>query len=220
MQKITSTILLFSLAFLLTSCTSRRSAVLQDTTCDAPCWRNIEIGKTDVQQTIELLNRMPDVEHNSIQQGKKIHTPNMEVVEASFLNSKESHLEVTFVEEKASGITFNYSKNISLADAIKKYGEPKIVILYAIQGDPAVYLIVDFLYPDAGICLHHQYQGLSVKIPKSYKLKGSLNIANIYYVDPSIPDGQVTYGCLTGSDEIQLDPNKQNWNGFVEYPVP
>lgn len=218
-HKVFTLILVFLVSFLITSCASKGSAVLQDTNCPVPCWRNIEVGRTGIESTIQLLNQMPDVEPGSIRQGKK---PNslVEVVTASFIDKKEISLEITFQDEKVVSIYFSYLDDILLSDAIKKYGEPKYIYPSALKGDPTVYLTVNFLYPDLGICLHHQNKGLILKLPETYKVNESTNISRIYYVDPSLPQGQIKYGCLSGSTERELEINKVDWKGFMEYPIP
>ncbi|MCM1566089.1 MAG: hypothetical protein NC238_09135 [Dehalobacter sp.] len=218
-HKTSITFLVLLVAFLITSCSGKESAVIQDTTCKAPCWRNIEIGKTRIEPTIKLLNQMPDVETSSIRRGKNPQTL-VEVVSASFINDKETGLEITFENEKVASIYFSYAEDISLADAITKFGEPKYIYPSALGGDPTVYLTVKFLYLDLGVCLHHQNKGLILKLPKTYKINGSANITGIYYVDPSLPQGQMRYGCLSGSNESDIELNRLEWKGFAEYPVP
>lgn len=218
-HKASTAFLVLLMAFLITACSGKGSAVLQDTTCKAPCWRNIEVGKTGIEPTIRLLKQMPDVDTSSIGEGKNPQTL-VEVVAAGFINDKETSLEITFQNEKAVSIYFSYEEDISLADAITKFGEPKYIYPSALQGDPTVYLTVNFLYPDLGVCLHHQNKGLILKLPKTYKINGSANISRIYYVDPSLPEGQIKYGCLSGSTESDIDFNRVEWKGFADYPIP
>jgi hypothetical protein len=218
-HKISSAFLVLLMTCMITSCSGKVSSVLKDTTCKAPCWRNIEVGKTGIKPTIQLLNQMSDVETSSIRQGKNPKTL-VEVVTASFINDKETSLEITFQNEKVASIYFSYSDDISLSDAITKFGEPKYIYPSALKGDPTVYLTVNFLYPDLGVCLHHQNKGPILKLTKTYKINGSANISTIYYVDSSLPQGQVKYGCLSGSNESDIEKNKVEWKGFAEYPIP
>lgn len=218
-HKTSTALLVLLMASLITSCSGKGSAVLQDTTCKAPCWRNIEVGKTGIEPTIQLLNQMPDVETSSIRQGKNPQTL-VEVVSASFINDKETSLEITFKNEKVASIYFSYAEDISLADAITKFGEPKYIYPSALKGDPTVYLTVNFLYPDLDVCLHHQNKDLILNSPKTYKINGSANISRIYYVDPSLAQGQKKYGCLSGSNDSDIDLNRVEWKGFAEYPIP
>ena len=197
----------------LTACTEKVSEVLQDTTCSAPCWHNIEVGRTDFDQTINLLNQVPELEPSSIRRGK-------EGISAGFQNSKELSLQIFFNEEKAAAIRFSYEEDIPLSDAIKKFGEPKYLYPSAIKGDPLVYLTVQFLYPDEGICLLHEHRGLIFQIPKIYGITRATNITQVYYVDPALPNGQIDYGCFTGGNENDLNSEKQDWKGFSDYAIP
>jgi hypothetical protein len=209
---------IFIMTLLVTSCSGEVSAVLQDDTCKAPCWRNIEMGKTGIEQTIELLNQMPDIDPNSIRQGKNPQT-GVEGISAGFL-SDDSNLEIRILNDELVSIYFSFEKNISLADAIKKFGAPTFIYPTAISGDPFAYLTVDFWYPELGVCLHHANKKLVVTIPRKYRINGGTNITQIYYVDPTLPQGQLTYGCLFGGNENEMDSIRQEWKGYAEYPIP
>jgi hypothetical protein len=218
-QKTSTVISVLLMAFLIASCSGKESVVIEDSTCEVPCWRNILVGKTEIASTKKLLRQMPDVETDSIRQGKNPHTL-VEVITASFVNDKETSLEITFVHEKVASIYFSYAEDISLSDAITKFGEPRYIYPSALTGDPTVYLTVEFLYPELGVCIHHQNKRLLLQSPKTYNINGSANISRIYYVDPSLPQGQLTYGCLSGSKESDIEIKKVEWKGFAEYPIP
>lgn len=203
----------------LTACTSKTSVVLQDTSCSAPCWHNIEVGKTNIDQAINLLEQVPEIEPSSIRRGKNYQTM-IEGISAGFQNSKELSLQIFFIEAKAAAIRFSYEEDISLSDAIKKFGEPKYVFANALKGDPTVYLTTKFYYPDQGVCLLHEHRGLILQIPKTYRINKSTNITEINYVDPALPNGQIDYGCFTGGNENDLKERKQDWKGFSEYIIP
>lgn len=212
-------VIILCLAWGITSCSGKKSAVLQDSTCEAPCWRKIEVGKTGIEQAIQLLNQMPDVDHSSIRRGTNPQTL-IEGVSAAFIENKESSLRIVAEGGKVVSISFSFDEDISLTHAIKKFGEPEYVFPFALKGDPAVYLTVGFWYPDQGVCLHHQNRNLILKLPEAYRIKGTRNITEIFYVDPSLPQGQIKYGCLTGGDEEEVETKKQEWKGFIEYPIP
>lgn len=207
------------MAFLLGSCSNKTSAVIQDTTCKAPCWRGIEVGKTGIEETLQLLKQMPDIETSTIGRGKEPKTLR-EVVWAGFINKKETGLYIAFQGEVVVSIDFLYDEDISLRDAITKFGEPKYVYPFALKGDPAVYLTVMFLYPDTGVCLLHQNRGLILRIPETYRISGSTNITTIYYVDPSLPQGQIKTGCFYGGDEREIEAKEIDWKGYARYPIP
>lgn len=207
------------LLFGLSACTDKESAVLQDTSCAAPCWHNIQVGKTEIDQAIYLMSQVPDLDQNSIERGINYQLLD-ERVSARFRNNKESWLEIIFKDEKAVAIYFILDEEISLSDAITKFGEPKYVFTYALKGDPLVYLTTQFLYPDQGVCLFHQNMGIILQIPETYRITKSTGITEIYYVDPALSNGQINYGCFTGSDGNDLKLKRQDWKGFTNYSIP
>lgn len=204
---------------LIPSCSRKGSAVLEDVSCEAPCWRNIEIGKTGIEETVNLLNKMPDIDPNTIGWGTNYQT-GLEVVSAGFINSKETSLKITFEDGKAVAIYFSYRQEVSLAEVIRKFGSPSYFYPSALAGDPLVYFTVKFDFPEIGVCLHHEYQGWMVKVPTKYRIGGNTKISRIYFVDPALPHGQIMYGCLYGGDEFELDAMKQEWKGFGDYQIP
>ena len=212
-------IILLTLLIGMTACTGKTSAVLQDTSCAAPCWHNIEIGETNIDQAINLLMQVPELDPSSIKRGKNYQTL-VEGVSAGFENSRESSMQIFFLEEKAAAMIFFYEDDISLSDAIKKFGEPEYLYPSAIKGDPFVYLTAQFLYPDQGVCLLHEHKGLILQIPETYRITKATNITRIYFVDPALPNGQIAYGCFTGGNENDLNSEMQEWKGFAEYTIP
>jgi len=161
---------------------------------------------------------MPDVDPKTIRQGKNPQT-GIEGISAGFVNGR-SNLELSFQNGKVFSMFFQFEKNISLADAIKKFGTPSYIYPTALSGDPFAYLTIDFWYPDLGICLHHQNKRMTINIPTKYRISERTNISQIYYIDPSLPQGQIKFGCLSGSDRSDLDLIRQEWKGFAQYPIP
>ena len=57
---------------MLTYCSRKPSVILNDTSCKAPCWHNIEFGKADIDQAINLLSQVPELKSQLNQKREKL----------------------------------------------------------------------------------------------------------------------------------------------------
>ena len=145
-RKITPLMLILFCALVLTACSGKRSVVLDSPTCGSHCWRNITLGETDANQTVQLLQLMADVDPQSISHFRRWQG-NTEMVAASFLGTKESWMEITFLEGKAAVIYFYFQEDAPLGAIIRKFGEPKYIWPRATEGDPVYLSDIYFLLP-------------------------------------------------------------------------
>jgi hypothetical protein len=54
---------------LLASCSRTPSSVLDDLTCDVPCWKGIVVGETSKDEAIEILKQIPEIQKETLQLG-------------------------------------------------------------------------------------------------------------------------------------------------------
>jgi hypothetical protein len=208
----------FFCALLLTACSGKKSVLMNDTTCDAPCWRNIRLGETDAVQAMHLLQQMEDVDPKSIKHWVRVQE-NAEGVGASFLGTKESWITITF-EDKAVAMYFYFLDDIPLGQIIRKFGEPKFIWPFAVEGDPFTRLTSYFFYPEQGICLFHEYSGIVLGKPESFRATRATRIDQIWYVDPSIAPDWLKESCITVGRKIGSGSAGQEWEGYKAYPIP
>ncbi len=208
-------ILLLSMA---ASCSRAPSVVLEDNTCNAPCWRTIEVGKTSQAEVLDVIAKMPDIQEDSIQQ-EKTFLPMMEdAVYWKFKGTAELNADISFHDHTAVMITFNFSRPVRLQDFIQKFGEPSSVYITSSQG-PGVYLTVNLIFPNKGICLFHQPKLLPSQNPKEYAITPATQINDVYYIDPTFQNGQLKIGCLRGLEADEFSTGVQEWAGYKKYVV-
>jgi hypothetical protein len=51
---------------LLASCSRLPSSILDDMTCDAPCWQGIVVGETSKDEALQIIEQMPEVQKETI----------------------------------------------------------------------------------------------------------------------------------------------------------
>lgn len=202
----------------LASCSKAPSVVLADNTCEAPCWRGIEVGKTTQEEVLNAISLMSDIQQSTINHQTSFVPMVEEIIYWNFQGVAEINGDLSFHDQTAVMITFNYDQPIMLGEFIQKSGEPSFVYITSSQG-PGVYLTVDLIYPIKGICLSHQPRLLPLQNPDQYSFTPQLKIHSVSYIDPAIENGHLTIGCLRGVDSREYQSIVQNWNGYLEYKV-
>jgi len=206
-------------AIVLTACSGNKSVVLDSPTCGTHCWRNITLGRTDIDQATQLLQQMADVDPQSVNRFRK-DLVNEEGINASFLGEKEGWIEIIFVEGKAAVMSFYYFEDIPIDAVIRKFGEPKYIDPSALRGDPFTYLTSLFYYPEQGICLFHEYPGVVLGKPKTFLATRATKIRRIWFVDPSISPSQLDNSCISEGQKMESGSVGQEWEGYKAYPIP
>lgn len=218
MKQIKSVLPFFLLLAILVSCSRTPSVILEDNTCDVPCWRSIEVGKTTQKEAINIVAKMPDIQEDSIVQ-EKTYLPMMEdAVYWKFQGVAEFNADISFHNHTVVMLSFNFAHPIGLKDFIREFGEPSFVYITSSQG-PGVYLIVNLIYPDKGICLFHEPKWFLLQIPNEYEITPATQINDVYYIDPAIQSGQLKIGCLRGLESDEYNMGVQEWSGYKKYNI-
>jgi hypothetical protein len=198
------------------------SAVLSDTSCQAPCWRNITMGM-DEKQAISLLRGMGDIQQSTLKISQYKNDYFDEVVDWAFWGRQESRGEMLFRDSKVAMITFDergytfenqiFSNGIPLSGLIRKNNAPSQVRT-SIGAIELTYINIIFLYADKGVCFTHTPSWPFYDPNMStYHIGGSLKIQDIYYYDPKINMDKLNIGCVPQIDDYHL----QKWKGYGDY---
>jgi hypothetical protein len=196
------------------SCSRRPSTFLDVTDCQAPCWRGISIG-TNQENVLRLLKQMPDVNPDTIIT-EKDNTPMMEIgIKWTFRNNRD-HGTILLHNNKVTEIFFPSDNQMLLSDFTKEFGNPDLIYLDKEILD-GVYITVNFLYIQKGICLTNEPFFLPFYNPSKVSIGSTSKIKRIYYADPSIPEWQLKIGCLRGMESDVYNFHVQNWTGYGTY---
>ena len=221
MTRLKSKIIFLFVILISSSCSRNSSVIIDDTSCEAPCWRGVIPGISTIQEVKPLPNSMSDVLVDTIMEIEGSKNPFLEKgVVWRFTGVDESLGEVYFQDEKVTRINFSIEKPLILSDLITKFGEPTLILIQSTEGDPSIYLTIDIIYIEKGICLSSQPSFFATfENPETYRIKPSTKIGNVSYIDPSLPNGQIISGCLAGLNEKTYQEIQQQWAGYAPYKV-
>ncbi len=203
---------------ILVSCSGKPSVVLDDGTCIAPCWSNISPGETNKRVALNIVKQMGFIQQESIKEQQTFLPMIEEMVYWKFQGVKELNGDFSSHDDKVVMISFNFKEKIALRDFFKKNGDPDYVYIFLSKG-PGAFLTVKFIYEEEGICLSHQPSLLPFQDPKEYPVRDTTSIGELFYIDPSIENGQTKIGCLRGLDANLYSKNLQKWSGYGVYDV-
>ncbi|MBI3175710.1 MAG: hypothetical protein HYZ25_18465 [Chloroflexi bacterium] len=137
---------------------------LNDATCTPPCWEGITPGRTSLQDTMEILAKLPGAKTMSLTKtgvqwaGSQSYN--------GYAETEAGNNIILFIS-----IRFNHNQNISLEEALGVFGEPiNIQSNNCVHGGCDVFMI----YPETGLALMvvSPSMGYTVEIDKSSEIQG------------------------------------------------
>lgn len=206
-----------SLLMLFTSCTSKPSVVLEDTACNAPCWRGISMGM-DREAASATIQTFTDISIDQIRSPIDERRFLSEGISWEFKRRMESGGNISFHKSKVAEIDFIYDGGFPISAFINKYGEPKLAYLNKAILD-GVMTNIYLIYPDQGICVSISPGFLPSQDPIQYNIKDTSTIKSVHFVDPKVSENQTKAGCLYGMDSEEIGKYVQKWKGFGFYMV-
>ncbi|MDL1943779.1 hypothetical protein FBQ99_15710 [Chloroflexi bacterium CFX2] len=120
----------------------KRGTLLDNLKCVIPCWENITPGATTKSVLSDLLLSSPIVVHSTIKSWVPVRTYD-EVVGAEIVigTSIKSYLFVYLINDRVALISIEGVRDITIADAIEKVGDPQYVVVASYMDDIYVSLI-------------------------------------------------------------------------------
>jgi hypothetical protein len=211
-MKIRTVLVLFTMT-LLASCSRTPSSVLDDLTCDVPCWKGIVVGETSQDEALKIIEQIPEVQKETIRSWSEGS------ISWNYQGVKESIGSLQFHENKVTSFYSTFDPHISLNSFIKAFGEPSFVFGITTERVFPTMLTVYFIYPEKGICILHHPSILSSNGPKEYTISRRTKIMLVDIVEPSLPNGQLEEGCLSGLGEDTYNKYVREWTGYGKYEV-
>lgn len=204
------------LVFVISSCqvSSPKTAILEISSCDLPCWNGITLGSTTKEELTNLLSIMPLVDKNSIESVGVTEGNFKEIIRCYFIEEQSiTRFYAYFLDNKVVLISLDYLEGewgLTLGDMIAKYGEPENILTVNYGGE----IFVNLISPTNGIAFGYN----TIDKPNWYREKISEKIKNgsIYFFDPMhfsdiFDSGELSFGILFGKSAID---NVQKWSGY------
>jgi hypothetical protein len=216
MQKRIIIVFLF-IAVTLTACQATDSEVFSDQ-CSAPCWRNIEPGRTQKEEALAIIEEFNDVKDDEINIGGTLELFTSSI---HFDLQNEITVRVYFINDIVALIRFEKSNGISTFEkCLDEFGVPQKAArtyLYG-SGSPigattAIHPWFFALYPDEGVVIGYdtfQFLGAASSILPKSKVS-VINFFDIPFYEELLERGFLVYIDL--SEEISTN-DLNNWQGY------
>ena len=196
---------------------SKPPSVLDNNTCDLPCWNEIRLGVTTANEFEAKLNNLEIVQIDSIllNKGKWSIFENQ-----SFFQITNSNIQSTayFIEEKIVLLDFWGDLDITFEQIMDLVGEPEYIInipmSVGVPGFPTTSFSVNVIYPTSGILIVYNTRDLEKN--KRSVISPDIQIKLLALFDPSIYDQLLEEGLLSQSmlDREETLKYMRDWKGF------
>lgn len=209
---------------------SYSSPVLDNKSCNFPCWNSIVPGKTTAKEVVQLLEKNPDVKPETIKESTAAWA-GFDSIFWDFNNHEEGaiYLKNGIVHHIEFGPklirTLLYTKDhidVKFSDALKEYGEPESVLTSTGVGD-SFWTNLYILYPQKGIIL--LYSTLGMKPLWKEEITPDAPLLSITYFDPSAFQDffDLNYFSIIGMTEDEITDHIHPWSGYgkikEKYPI-
>lgn len=218
MSKLRRFIIASIVILLLPACQGTYSALVDDSTCDPPCWRDITPGVTNKDAAINIIQDMPDVDTDSLRNELTFQEDLSESLTWRFTGTGEYSGGLYLHDQTVLVSFWTYQFRIDLERLINRYGDPSHVFITATKFE-MIYLTINIIYDESGICIKHNTSLLPFVNDNEYRVRPSMDVSYVYFIDPSIKDGQLQMGCLEGFPVELFGTNRQAWEGYGIYKV-
>lgn len=210
---------LFLLLFL-ASCSmfGSRASVLDNPTCELPCWNNIIPGVTTYTDALQIIPAIKEIDSNSVEPlGAPWNQYSQQILfhlYPELSNAKvqtDGHLD--FMESKVAALTLRRNIHKTFEEMFEITGEPELVIPIPFPQGPSVMAIS----PSKGVVYNF--------LARSGNLKPDTEIETVILFDPKryqelLNAGLFSWGEWSGEDTLKMAYPWKGY-GYVEdlYPI-
>ncbi len=216
MKKITSKLFLMIMLFMMSGCTPAVSPVIANTTCEAPCWRNIRPGFTTKEELISILNIIPEVDSEDI----LIHSEGYKIFDSivSIQLTEDIEIDIYVINNVVADIIFSGKNLATFEQAVEKYGEPVYILNISAMAEgflfgDALHGYIMALLPKKGIVYGYD----TYYVPKSTRenIAPETELSWIYFFDNARYEELLDAGMFSMSTPAELARNSMRpWMGY------
>jgi hypothetical protein len=218
MQKFEIIALCLIILLSLTGCKVQRSnSFLSNLACPPPCWEDIRPGETTVEQTLVILQQLPDIDQKEISTHGEAWNTFENIIYFHILSKKIDGF-AYILDQKVALLLFVGELDITFDEASQKIGLPKFVInIPTYSGPPGIpsvgYSITAF-DPEKGI--GYSYNTAEIVKAMQAEVEPDIPIRMIIYFDPRSYDhlldgGIFSMSLLNRNDTLK---NIRPWDGY------
>lgn len=207
-------LLIIVIGEVLASCKPRPSTVLQDISCEPPCWYGITPGKSTKDDVKLLLPKITEIDPNSIEDTDITTGGTYDHIKWRFDSGDGDFGGVIYFRDGiVASIGIGPKKGaINLEDAIEKFGEPEFTYAYKEKGE-IDRMVIFLLYPTKGYMFLYnsgQFRSGSDSVEPTHPIE------YVDYMDPMLFNELVTSHPFLGisQDLATLQQNMRPWEGY------
>lgn len=220
-------VLILLITIITSSCSTKNPIVLSNQ-CKAPCWRQIEPGKTTAEEALKLIQSFPDLNNKSVSLSDSWN------IFSGFVGFKLKTGEVIRVysiDNNVVSITFESSTGLlTVGDLISEFGEPTYIYPENILGSgpliiPAsdsLHLWINLIYPKKGISVSYDSNDSYLFPDKSITKETKIKYLEYFDVNQYDQLFKLEYG--SDYEDKSIKELLYPWKGYgnVEelYPIP
>jgi hypothetical protein len=209
------------IVILLTACTilNEKPSILDDSSCQAPCWNEITVGVTTTDEMLTILKELPNVDTDSV----TVTNSPWQIYDSGinfflypspiFENRHDAYSQANIIQDKVVNLAFCGDIGISFGDITKKIGEPKnIVIGPSLSGGQFVIAI------NQDIGFQFWYDTTNIPKPSRDEITPEIQIDCLVYFDPNLYQDMLEIGVFSMGhlDAKGTLDAMQPWTGYGE----
>ena len=199
----------------LASCTvlGTPPSILDDSSCDPPCWHEVMVGVTTGEEMLAILRELSIVDQNiAVLSPWLIYDGGLNFY--LYPNGFYKHnvvVDSRFFENNVAEISFCGDPGVSFGDVVERTGEPKNMI---ILGSPSGGSFVTAINEDIGVQFWYDTKNVSKSLRS--EIAPEIPIDCLVYFDPEFYDerleaGLVSMGHLNAEETLEA---MRPWTGY------
>jgi hypothetical protein len=197
------------------ACKPKESVLTQNTTCQFPCWQNIQPGKSTGEETIRILSKVSFIDSPPSVIPQNI--PNIvSYTSWNFNNNiREEGGWIAFLDDKVTYILFDENNHVKIAEMIDFYGKPEFISAISGQADTN-WLQINWIYPRKGVLIIY-FNPYWRPTPADVDITPNLSVNEVYYFDSNLYDQLLVNMFRIGNDLYTIEQSIQKWEGYGTY---
>jgi len=188
------------------------TSILDNPTCDPPCWQNITPGLSTQKEFLDFLESYEYINQSSIQDYNAPWQGFDDLIRGrlQFDSKTITYFDIFILDDKVTNISFHGDWNITIDEAINRLGEPTNIIIIYYGND----VFVQMLIQARGIAFGYS----TIDRPSSWKLtiQPDIRISSIDFFATDaykkiLDTGLFSYGLLESNETLKA---LHTWKGY------
>jgi len=198
---------------MLSGCVEKSSVLMDDSTCQYPCWLNIIPGQTSFAQSVEIVSKSLLFDTNRFSP-----TPGQIVEEygySSWLfikNVRELGLTIYDIDGYVVLLDFAINRNIQIEEMINYYGEPQYISVISGTEDTR-WLDVSWIFPSKGVVIS-LFDPWWKPEGEFARISPELDVSYVYYFNPEDYELLMEKEMLVHNTQDIVIKSIQPWDGY------